>query len=64
MVFSMTDFSNAIESTSEYNTFLKSIAQAQTFANNTGDVASLETNDKSSVISAINEVNSKIIPIT
>ena len=60
----MTDFSNAIESTSEYNTFLKSIAQAQTFANNTGDVASLETNDKSSVISAINEVNSKIIPIT
>lgn len=63
IVLSVTDFSSAIESTSEYNTLLKSIEQAQTFADSTGDIANLETTDKSSIISAINEVNKKTIPI-
>lgn len=64
MVLSTLDFSEAVESTSEYNTLLKSIEQAQDFANKTGDIKNLSTNDKSSIIAAINEVNSKTIPVS
>lgn len=64
MVVSALDFSEAVESTSEYNTLLKSIEQAQDFANKTGDTKNLSTNDKSSIIAAINEVNSKTIPVS
>ncbi len=64
MVVSVLDFSEAVESTSEYNTLLKSIEQAQDFANKTGDTKNLSTNDKSSIIAAINEVNAKTIPIS
>lgn len=64
MVVSVLDFSEAVESTSEYNTLLKSIEQAQDFANKTGDTKNLSTNDKSSIIAAINEVNAKTIPVS
>ena len=56
IVFCAEDFSYAIESTSEYNALLKSIEQAQTFADNTGDVSNLNTVNKSSIVGAINEL--------
>ena len=64
IVFCAEDFSYAIESTSEYNALLKSIEQAQTFADNTGDVSNLNTVNKSSIVGAINELVSNEGDIT
>lgn len=64
IVFHSEDFSEAIESTSEYNALIEALNQAQTFMDNTGDVSDLTTTNKTSIIEAINELNSKTIPIS
>ena len=58
------DFSQAIESTSEFNVLTQAINAANEFSNSIGDISELTTNEKDSLIGAINEVNSKIIPIS
>lgn len=37
---------------------------AQSLSNNIGSISSLETNDKTSLVGAVNELNSKVIPIS
>ncbi len=57
------DFSDAIESTSEYNTLIDALNQANTYSQSIGDLSTLTTTNKSSLISAINEVNSTLSTI-
>ena len=58
------DFSEAIESSSEYNTLISAINEAESFSTSMGSIDNLNTNNKSNIVAAINEVNTKTIPIT
>jgi len=64
VVFPSGDFSDAIESTSEYNALVTAINRAQGFSDTVGDVTNLTTTNKGTVVAAINEVNQKTIPIS
>lgn len=53
------DFSEAIESTSEYNSLISAIENANSFSNSIGDISNLSTTEKSTIVGAINEINLK-----
>lgn len=58
------DFSEAIESTSEYNTLIHALERAESFSDSIGDMSDLTTTHKDLIVNAINDVNGKTIPIT
>lgn len=58
------NFSGALESTSEANALISAINRSEELLNNIGSLDSLNTIDKSTITGAINEINSKIIPIS
>ncbi len=58
------NFSEAVESSSEFNALTLSINEAREFSESIGEVADLTTAVKNTIVGAINEVNSKIIPIS
>lgn len=58
------DFAEAVESSSEYNTLISAINTAQGFSESVGSVSNLTTTEKGTVVGAINELNSKTIPIS
>ena len=58
------DFSQAIESTSESNVLTSLINDVKENSEKIGNLVDLTTTEKSNVVGAINEVNSKIIPIS
>lgn len=64
IVSSKGDFSEAIESTSEFNVLTEAINQAHSISDSVGDMSSLTTTQKGTVVAAINELNSKVIPIS
>lgn len=64
IVSSKGDFSEAIESTSEFNALTSAINEANSFSDSVGDISNLNTITKTSVVAAINEVNTKVIPIS
>ena len=55
------DFSEAIESTSEFNALISAINEAQGFSQSIGSTTNLATTNKNTLVEAINEVNSKSI---
>ena len=57
-------FSDAVESTSEFNVLTSAINEMEGLISSTGDLSNLNTTEKGTVVGAINEVNSKIIPIS
>ncbi len=58
------DFSEALESTSEYNALIEAITDAESFSESIGNLSDLSTSEKNTIVGAINEVNNKIIPIS
>ncbi len=58
------DFSEAIESTSESNVLTSVINETKELSKNIGELNELNTEEKNTVVGAINEVNSKNIPIS
>lgn len=58
------DFSEAIESTSESNVITSLVNDVKTVSSNLGNLNNLTTTEKSTIVGAINELNSKTIPIT
>lgn len=58
------DFSQAIESTSESNVLTSLINDVKENSEKIGNLVDLTTTEKSNVVGAINEVNSKTIPIS
>lgn len=58
------DFSKAIESISESNVLTSVINETKGLSKNIGELDHLNTSEKNTVIGAINEVNSKTIPIS
>lgn len=58
------DFSEAIESTSECNTLIHAINEAEEFSECVGTLSDLTTTAQTTLVAAINEVNGKTIPIT
>ncbi len=59
IVSDTSDFSEAIESTSEFNSLISAIENANSFSNSIGNISNLSTTEKSTIVGAINEVNSK-----
>ncbi len=64
LVSSKGDFLEAVESTSEYNALIEAMNKANGFSNSIGNLLDLSTENKTSIISAINEVNGKTIPFS
>lgn len=64
IVADCTDFSEAIESTSEYNALVEAINQAESFSNSIGSISDLNTTSKNTLVGAINEINTKVIPVS
>lgn len=62
IVSDTSDFSEAIESTSEFNSLISAIENANSFSNSVGNISNLSTTEKSTVVGAINEINSKVSP--
>lgn len=58
------DFSEAIESTSECNALIEAISHAEEFCESIGNLTDLTTTDKDTLVDAVNEVNTKTIPIS
>ena len=57
-------FSEAIESTDEFNVLIAAINEARSFSSSVGDLDDLTTTEKSTITGAINELNAKVIPIS
>ncbi len=60
VVSSDTNFSEAIESTSEFNALLSTIETAESIGEYVGDLEDLTTTEKGSTVGAINELKSKM----
>ena len=58
------DVSGAVESSSEFSALTQAINTANSLSDSIGSISDLTTSEKSSVIGAINELNSKTIPIS
>ncbi len=59
-----TDFSEAIESTSEFNALVESVNNAKKISEGVGNTSELNTEEKSTIVGAINEINTKVWPIS
>lgn len=64
IVSSKGDFSEAVESKSEFNTLVQAINTANTFSSSVGDISELTTTANNTLVDAINELDSKVIPIS
>jgi len=64
IVSSKGDFLEAVQSTSEYNALIEAMNKASGFSNSIGNLLDLSTENKTSIIGAINEVNGKTIPFS
>ncbi len=58
------DFSEAIESTSEFNVITSLVNDVKTISSNLGNLNNLTTTEKSAIVGAINELNAKTIPLS
>ncbi len=78
VVLSKSNFSEEIESTSEYNALVQALNKAEnaayelekcletsgTISSSIGELSDLSTEEKSSIVGAINELDKKVIPIS